>query len=182
VYQKIVDSKLAFSTLDIKLVAHPLWLNTGLSSWVEVGYSKAYVPFDLTDWTGYETKYYWGSGTATSFTQRPVSIAKVGDYTKFSIVWDTNNRRWNFNINDVIIGSAANTGVATGIRTDVGLETNDPGSSQSSAAAPTYNFSVATLNNWTWQPWPASALSTVSDSPAKFVWVNKPTSGQSSLN
>lgn len=153
---------------------HALWLVTSQSSWVENGYVKEPNPY------GRFSYYYTASATATSYVEEirdDLSPASIGSYSKFQIYWDGNTRKWRCTVNGREIGYWSNIGVNDGTEIQAGIETN--GGRNSSPRAPLYGISYATLANWTWRPWPDH--NTVEILPARFYWVNRPRSGETSM-
>ncbi|MEI1374938.1 hypothetical protein PQG02_21130 [Nostoc sp. UHCC 0926] len=98
--------------------------------------------------------YYYSSVTPSSRLVAYKGYATGGTYIEASIIWDKNNKVWQFYFGGNKIGQAANVGGpnSNGIGIDAGLESNSDKSV--SDPAPLYRMQYATLDNWTWRDWP----------------------------
>ncbi|MBC1239852.1 hypothetical protein [Nostoc sp. 2RC] len=168
--QLVVDTSIdPVDAANSGFVAHPLWLNTGSGSWVEVGYDKE-------PYVSPSTTYYWASYTPTTETYSSEGTAIIGTYKELKIIWNTATNKWNFYYGGQKIGEAANTGGPNNSLqlTEAGLESTSE--SNSSPKAPVYGFQYATLSNPTLRDCANPSL--YSDLPARIYWVNYPFSAE----
>lgn len=151
-------------------VAHPLWIATSRTSWVEVGY-------DREPYRNQETVYYWASYTENSDTYVAAGFAPLNTYKELKIVWDKNSKLWDMHFGGQRIGRAANIGGPVNTKAEAGLESTSP--RNVSPRAPIYGLQNATLDNFRWSD--CANPSFYQDSPARIYWVNRPFSAENRL-